>query len=76
MLGKQFFTIKDLIHRHKRKSSTIFSQVFKEGWYQARGSANTEAEAILGRSTYGDYDISIDFTDQAKPVSMPKMYNR
>ena len=69
--------IKELIHRRRRKSSTIFcSQVLKEGWYQALGGANTEAEAILDRITYDGYDINIDYTDPAKAVSMRKIYNR
>ena len=69
--------IKELIHRRRRKSSTIFcSQVLKEGWYQALGGANTEAEAILDRITYDGYDINIDYTDPEKAVSMRKIYNR
>ena len=69
--------IKKMIHRRRRKSSTIFcSQVLKEGWYQALGGANTEAEAILDRITYDGYDINIDYTDSAKAVSMRKIYNR
>ena len=68
--------IKELIHRRRRKSSTIFcSQVLKEGWYQALGGANTEAEAILDRITYDGYDINIEYTDPAKAVSMRKVYN-
>ena len=55
--------IKELIHRRRRKSSTIFcSQILKEGWYQALGGANTEAEAILDRITYDGYDINIEYT--------------
>ena len=69
--------IKELIHRRRRKSSTIFcSQVLKEGWYQALGGANTEAEAILDRITYDGYDINIEYTDPSKAVSMRKIYNR
>lgn len=69
--------IKELIHRRRRKSSTIFcSQVLKEGWYQALGGANTEAEAILDRITYDGYDINIEYTDPDKAVSMRKIYNR
>ena len=69
--------IKELIHRRRRKSSTIFcSQVLKEGWYQALGGANTEAEAILDRITYDGYDINIEYIDPDKAVSMRKIYNR
>lgn len=69
--------IKELIHRRRRKSSTIFcSQIHKDGWYQALGGANTEAEAILDRITYDGYDINIEYTDPLKAVSMRKVYNR
>ena len=69
--------IKELIQRRRRKSCTIFcSQVLKEGWYEALGGANTEAEAILDRITYDGYDINIAYTDPTKAVSMRKIYNR
>ena len=55
--------IKELVHRRRRKSSTIFcSQILKEGWYQALGGENTEAEAIIDRITYDGYDINIEYT--------------
>ena len=69
--------IKELVHRRRRKSSTIFcSQILKEGWYQALGGEDTEAEAILDRITYDGYDINIEYTDPTKAVSMRKIYNR
>ena len=68
--------IKELVHRRRRKSSTIFcSQVLKEGWYQALGGEDTEAEAILDRIAYDGYDINIEYTDPSKAVSMRKIYN-
>ena len=69
--------IKELIHRRRRKSSTIFcSQLHKDGWYQALGGEDTEAEAILDRITYDGYNINIEYTDPAKAVSMRKIYSR
>lgn len=69
--------IKELVHRRRRKSSTIFcSQILKEGWYQALSGEDTEAEAILDRITYDGYDINIEYTDPTKAVSMRKIYNR
>ncbi len=69
-------SIKELIHRRRRKSSTIFcSQILKEGWYQALGREDTEAEAILDRITYDGYDINIEYTDPDKAVSMRKIYS-
>ena len=68
--------IKELVHRRRRKSSTIFcSQILKEGWYQALGGENTEAEAIIDRVTYDGYDINIEYTDPANAVSMRKIYS-
>ncbi len=75
--AKELHTIKELIHRRRRKSSTIFcSQIRKEGWYEALGGEDTEAEAILDRITYDGYVINIDYSDPAKAVSMRKIYNR
>ncbi len=72
----ELHTIKELIHRRRRRSSTIFvSQIRKDGWYQALGGANTEAEAILDRITYDGYEIDIGYTDPAKAVSMRKLYS-
>lgn len=69
--------IKELVHRRRRKSSTIFcSQILKEGWYQALGGENTEAEAIIDRITYDGYDINIEYTDPANAVSMRKIYSK
>ncbi len=74
---KDLHAIKELVHRRRRKSSTIFcSQILKEGWYQALGGANTEAEAILDRITYDGYEINIEYTDPTNAVSMRKIYNR
>ena len=68
--------IKELVHRRRRKSSTIFcSQILKERWYQALGGENTEAEAIIDRITYDGYDINIEYTDPANAVSMRKIYS-
>lgn len=69
--------IKELVHRRRRKLSTIFcSQILKEGWYQALGGENTEAEAIIDRITYDGYDINIEYTDPANAVSMRKIYSK
>lgn len=74
--AKELHTIKELVHRRRRKSSTIFcSQVRREGWYQMLGGDNTEAEAVLDRITYDGYNIDIDYTDPQHAVSMRKIYN-
>lgn len=75
--SKDLHAIKELIHRRRRKSSTIFcSQILKEGWYHVLGGEDTEAEAILDRITYDGYDINIEYTDPEKAVSMRKIYSR
>ena len=69
--------ILELLHQRRKKSSTIFcSQILKEGWYEALGGENTEAEAILDRITYDGYNINIEYTDPGKAVSMRKLYSR
>ena len=69
--------IKELIHRRRRKSSTIFcSQILKDGWYEALGKENTDAEAIVDRITYDGYEINIGYTDPSRAVSMRKIYSR
>lgn len=68
--------IKELIHRRRRKSSTIFcSQVLKDGWYQALGGEDTEAEAILDRIAYDGYTINIEYADPDNALSMRQVYN-
>ena len=70
-------SIKELVHRRRRRSSTIFcSQILKDGWYQALGGEDTEAEAILDRITYDGYEINIGYTDPSKAISMRKLYSR
>ena len=74
---KERHTIKELIHRRRRRSSTIFcSQLHKDGWYEALGGENTEAEAILDRIAYDGYNINIEYTDPTKAISMRKLYSR
>ena len=74
---KERHTIKELIHRRRRRSSTIFcSQLHKDGWYEALGGENTEAEAILDRIAYDGYNINIEYTDPPKAISMRKLYSR
>ncbi len=74
---KERHTIKELIHRRRRKSSTIFcSQIHKDGWYQILGGENTEAEAIMDRIAYDGYDINIGYTDPENAVSLRKVYSR
>lgn len=74
--ANELHAIKELIHRRRRKSSTIFcSQILKEDWYDALGGENTEAEAILDRIMHDGYNINITYTDPENAPSMRQVYN-
>ena len=66
----------ELIHKRRKKSSTIFcSQFREEGWYERLGgNDNPLAEAILDRIVYDAYKINIESIDPAKDLSMREVY--
>ena len=66
----------ELIHRCRRKTSTIFcSQVHWDGWYeQLGGDASPLADAILDRIVYDAYRIHIQATDSKNDKSMREVY--
>lgn len=66
----------ELIHRRRRKTSTIFcSQVHWDGWYeQLGGDASPLADAILDRIVYDAYRIHIQATDSKNDKSMREVY--
>ena len=66
----------ELIHRRRKKSSTIFcSQVHWDGWYeQLGGDASPLADAILDRIVYDAYRIHIQATDSKNDKSMREVY--
>lgn len=66
----------ELLHRRRRKSSTIFcSQYRPDGWYeQLGGDASPLADAILDRIAHDAYRINIESIDSAKDVSMREVY--
>lgn len=66
----------ELLHRRKKKSSTIFcSQYRPEGWYeQLGGDASPLADAILDRIIHDAYRINIESVDPSKDVSMREVY--
>ncbi len=68
--------ILELLHRRRRKSSTIFcSQYESSGWYDQLGGAESPlAEAILDRIKHDAYKINIIPTDPAKARSMREIY--
>ncbi len=66
----------ELIHKRRKRSSTIFcSQFREEGWYERIGGEdNTLADAIMDRITYDSYKIDIESVDPSKDESMRKRY--
>lgn len=68
--------IKELIHKRRRRSSTIFcSQYDDSEWYeQLGGDDNPLAEAILDRIVHDAYRISIRSSTPGKSISMREVY--
>ena len=68
--------ILELLHRRRRKSSTIFcSQYDSSGWYdQLGGDDSPLSEAILDRIKHDAYKINIIPTDPANYRSMREVY--
>ena len=68
--------ILELLHRRRRKSSTIFcSQYAFEGWYSQLGGEDSPlAEAILDRLKHDAYRINIVPTDPNNYRSMREVY--
>ncbi len=66
----------ELLHRRRRRSSTIFcSQYRKEEWYeQLGGNATPLADAILDRIVHDGYVINIEAIDPSKDISMREIY--
>jgi len=66
----------ELIHKRRKKTSTIFCSQFKEeGWYERLGGDdNPLADAIMDRIVYDAYKINIESVDPAKDLSMRKVY--
>lgn len=66
----------ELIHKRRKKSSTIFcSQFRQEGWYERLGGDdNPLADAILDRIVHDSYKINIESIDPSKDLSMREVY--
>lgn len=66
----------ELIHKRRKKSSTIFCSQFRESeWYQQIcGGESTLAGAIMDRITYDSYKIDIESADPTKDISMREVY--
>ena len=66
----------ELIHKRRRKSSTIFCFQFRESeWYQQIcDGESTLADAIMDRISYDSYKIDIESVDPSKDLSMREVY--
>lgn len=67
----------ELIHKRRKKASTIFCSQFREAeWYDRLCNAdeNTLADAIMDRISYDSYKINIESIDPAKDISMREVY--
>ncbi|OUP22376.1 AAA family ATPase [Lachnoclostridium sp. An196] len=66
----------ELIHKRRKKSSTIFCSQFRESeWYQQICSGeSTLADAIMDRISYDSYKINIQSIDPSKDLSMREVY--
>lgn len=66
----------ELIHKRRKKSSTIFCSQFRENeWYQQICSGeSTLADAIMDRISYDSYKIDIESLDPTKNLSMREVY--
>lgn len=66
----------ELLHRRRRKSSTIFcSQYDRSEWYdQLGGDASPLADAIIDRIAHDSYIINITSIDAAHDISMREVY--
>ena len=66
----------ELIHKRRKKSSTIFcSQFREEGWYdRLGGDDNPLADAIMDRIVYDAFKINIESIDPSKDLSMREIY--
>ena len=66
----------ELIHKRRKKSSTIFCSQFEEkDWYsQICNGENTLADAIMDRICYDSYKINIEYIDKTQDRSMREVY--
>lgn len=67
----------ELIHKRRKKTSTIFCSQFREDeWYDRLCNAeeNTLADAIMDRISYDSYKVNIESIDPAKDISMREVY--
>lgn len=68
--------ILELLHRRRKKSSTIFCSQFHQAdcYNQLGGSDSPLTDAILDRIIYDSYKINIEYIDPSKDRSMREVY--
>lgn len=74
--GNEQKDIFELLHRRRKKSSTIFcSQYRSEGWYEQLGGSDSPlSDAILDRIVHDSYKINIESIDPTKDISMREVF--
>ena len=67
----------ELIHKRRKKSSTIFCSQFRDDeWYEriSNNNESTIADAIMDRIAFDSYKINIEPIDPSKDFSMRETY--
>ena len=66
----------ELIHKRRKRSSTIFCSQFHESeWYERLCSTDSPmADAIMDRISYDSYKINIESIDPKRDISMREVY--
>lgn len=67
----------ELIHKRRKKSSTIFCSQFRDDeWYEriSNDGENPIADAIMDRIAFDSYKINIEPIDPSKDFSMRETY--
>lgn len=66
----------ELLHKRRKKSSTIFCSQFRlEGWYEQLGGNDLPlADAILDRIVHDAYKINIENNNKSRDISMREVY--
>jgi DNA replication protein DnaC len=66
----------EMIHKRRKKSSTIFcSQFREEGWYERLGgNDNPLADTIMDGIIYDEYKTNTESVDLSKDISMREVF--
>lgn len=76
LIEKEARDLFELIHKHRKRASTIFCSQFREAeWYERLcENATFLADAIMDRILYDAYKINIESIEPKKDISMREVY--